>query len=160
MKIFVYIMMAVGIVNCSDKNIIDKNSTNIEIDGYFKHETSGTKHIFSIKNDILIVHSVKNATSTEKGNAYKLTQQTIEMLNDFPKGLLHKNKTLGKGYYGRYYIFTFHNNTKYSSWEIDVMYKFTNTDEHKDYLNFLKTLLQNANYKNKLKELKIIKPEL
>jgi len=157
MKILIYIMNLVSIVSCSEQNIIDKNSTNIVISGYFKHETSGEKHIFSIQNNLLIVNSVKNGTLSKKGNTYQLTRQALEMLNNPPKVLLHKNKTLGKGYYGRYYIFTFHHDTKYSNWKVNVMYKFTDAQKYKYYLIFLKNILKNAYNERKLKVLNIIK---
>lgn len=158
MKIFVYIMIVAGILNCNNKNSINENTTNIEIDGYFKHESNPRQYRFSIKNDKLILNSVNNDALNEKKNVYQLSKKMIKILNAPPKILLNQNKTLGKGYYGRYYIFTFHHNTKPSTWKIDVMYKFTDTNEHESYLNHLTMILQNIDNENKLKELNVIAP--
>lgn len=156
-------MVVVSILNCKNKNIMDKNNTNenttnIDLDGYFKHESNPKQYRFSIKNDTLILNSVKNDTLNKNRNAYQLSKKMIEILNVPPKILLNQNKTLGKGYYGRYYIFTFHHNTKPTTWKIDVMYKFTELNEYESYLKYLIMILQNIDNENKLKELDIIAP--
>jgi len=141
-----------------DKNNTNENTTNIDLDGYFKHESNPKQYRFSIKNDTLILNSVKNDTLNKNRNAYQLSKKMIEILNVPPKILLNQNKTLGKGYYGRYYIFTFHHNTKPTTWKIDVMYKFTELNEYESYLKYLIMILQNIDNENKLKELDIIAP--